>query len=165
MSDQDIRLILKYLKKDDIMLEWGSGGSTLYFSKFVKEYYSIESNEKWYNKILKEKDENVSMFFCPPNAGRTVPSQKHQFIDYINQVEKLGKSFDKILIDGRARFFCAEQAFNYLKSDGILFFHDWVREWYHSTLIYYELIELTPKIDNNSGSLAVLKKREYAKYL
>ena len=41
MDDSEINTIIKYLNKEDIMLEWGSGGSTNYFPQFVKEYYSI----------------------------------------------------------------------------------------------------------------------------
>ena len=44
MSPKEIAFIEKYLTKDKVMLEWGAGGSTLYFSQLVKEYYSIEHN-------------------------------------------------------------------------------------------------------------------------
>ena len=41
MEDNEIKLIEYYLNTNDTMFEWGSGGSTLWFSKFVKKYYSI----------------------------------------------------------------------------------------------------------------------------
>ena len=43
MSKQEIDLILSFLNKEDIMLEYGCGGSTMFFPNYVKEYYSIES--------------------------------------------------------------------------------------------------------------------------
>jgi len=159
MTREDVSVIHKYLDKDDVMLEWGSGGSTLYFSKYVNEYYSIEHDEKWYNKIKSQVEDNTHIYLCKPNHPRTVPAQRYQFEDYINYIEKIGVKFDKILIDDRARFFCTEKAVDYLKPNGVLFFHDWIREWYHSTLIYYELVEKTRPSTDNSGSLAVLKKR------
>ncbi|TRZ81177.1 hypothetical protein D4R86_03080 [bacterium] len=61
----------------------------------------------------------------------------------------------------RVRFFCAEIAKDYLKEDGKLFIHDWVREWYHSALIWYELIEKSRPLDYNSGSVAVLRRRKW----
>ena len=36
MTKNEIECIEKYLKPTDIMLEWGAGGSTLYFSRKVK---------------------------------------------------------------------------------------------------------------------------------
>ncbi len=53
MNQKEVELIEKYLNKDTIMLEWGSGGSTLYFSKKVKTLYSIEHDKTYYNKIKK----------------------------------------------------------------------------------------------------------------
>ena len=47
MSKEEINLIEKYLKKDHITLEWGSGGSTAHFSKLVKEWNAIEHNKEW----------------------------------------------------------------------------------------------------------------------
>ena len=48
MSKEEIKLIEKYLNKNQVVLEWGSGGSTAHFSKFVKEWYSIEHDKDWY---------------------------------------------------------------------------------------------------------------------
>ena len=51
MSNEQIDGIEKYLSKDDIMLEYGSGGSTLHFSQFVDKYYSIEHDKNWYRDV------------------------------------------------------------------------------------------------------------------
>ena len=162
MPTQDIATIERHLNKDDIMLEWGAGGSTLYFSKLVKEYHSIEHNKEWFDKVHSRAGNNVTMYYVEQNHPHTVPAQEYQFVDYIKQIKKIGIKFDKILIDGRVRFFCAEIAKDYLKEDGKLFIHDWVREWYHSALIWYELIEKSRPLDYNSGSVAVLRRRQYA---
>lgn len=56
MNDKEINLVLKYISsaQNKIMLEYGSGGSTLLFSKYVKIYYSIEHNLDWYYEVRKE---------------------------------------------------------------------------------------------------------------
>jgi len=54
MSDLQIKGIMKYLNPNDIMLEYGSGGSTLFFSKHVKEYYSLEHEPEWYKKTFEK---------------------------------------------------------------------------------------------------------------
>ena len=45
MHDSEINLIMAFLTPEDVMLEWGCGGSTILFSQEVKEYYSIEHNK------------------------------------------------------------------------------------------------------------------------
>jgi hypothetical protein len=48
-----------------------------------------------------------------------------QFRDYVDYIHKLGvKKYDKILIDGRARTFCAYRAHRYLDEDSLLFIDD-----------------------------------------
>ena len=53
MDIKEKQLILDCLNPDTIMLEWGSGGSTIEFSSVVKKYYSIEHNAEWYDNINK----------------------------------------------------------------------------------------------------------------
>ena len=47
MSQQEMSMIESYLQPHMNFLEWGSGRSTLWYSKFVKKYYSIEHYEPW----------------------------------------------------------------------------------------------------------------------
>ena len=71
MSDEERLLVEKYitLTKENVndisMLEWGSGGSTLYFSDMVSEYFSIEHDDNWYKKIDSLKNDNVNYNFVP----------------------------------------------------------------------------------------------------
>ena len=51
MHEEEKAVIEKYLNPDVTMMEWGSGGSTIEFSKQVKKYYSVEHNWEWYNKV------------------------------------------------------------------------------------------------------------------
>lgn len=143
MHDSEILLILKYLYYTDTMLEWGSGGSTTYFPHFVKNYYSIEHDKEWFNKVEKEIPENVKYFHVPWDSPRTIPTKRAQFDTYIKHVDKLGiKKFDKVLIDGRARGWCAEHILKYLHKDSIVFIHDfWNRPQYHIVFDWYEELD------------------------
>ena len=38
----------QYIKGKSKMLEWGGGGSTLYFPKLVENYVSLEDSLEWY---------------------------------------------------------------------------------------------------------------------
>jgi len=54
MDSREKELITKHFSPNKIMLEWGSGGSTIEFSPHVKKYYSIEHNKEWYEKVNNE---------------------------------------------------------------------------------------------------------------
>lgn len=104
MDNKEIELIDKYLNKDKIMLEYGSGGSTLYFSKFVKEYYSIEHNKLWYDKIKgKTNNSNININFCDINDGYNIndvniigdlkyPSNINDFNDFVEYSKEKHKT-------------------------------------------------------------------------
>ena len=90
MDDSEILLILKHLYYTDTMLEWGSGGSTLYFPYFVKKYYSIEHDTEWSKKIELKKPQNVEFHHVPWDSPRTIPTQFEQFETYVHYIKKLG---------------------------------------------------------------------------
>ena len=153
MPPDDIPFIEKHFKENDIVLEWGSGGSTIQFSKLVKKYYSIEHNRAWYEKIIRIKPENVSYFFVPQNLARSRPTKKEEFIDYINYVDKLNvKKFDVVFIDGRARAHCAKKALDYIDENSKVIIHDWMREEYKVVLEDYDIVD-------ESYQVGVLKKK------
>lgn len=140
MHDSEIALILKHIYYTDTMLEWGSGGSTAYFPHFVDKYYSIEHDTEWAKKVQAEAPDNVDFHYVPWDAPRTIPTKREQFETYIAHVDTLGvDKFDKVLIDGRARGWCAEYVLPYLHKDSIVFMHDfWNRPQYHVVFNWYE---------------------------
>lgn len=169
MSSAEIDMIIGHLNNNHIMLEYGSGGSTLTFSKYVHKYYSIEHNEEWYNKVRVHCKENTKIFHIPKNRhtngninianswNKLENSSKYlDFTDYIKFPSRLSKNFDRILIDGRARPECAKFIFDYIKDDAIIFIHDyWMRKHYHVVEEKYKVIECIKK----GQSLAVLQKK------
>lgn len=156
MDDSEINTIIKHLNKEDIMLEWGSGGSTNYFPQFVKEYYSIEHDEQWFDEINESLPPNVNYFFVALDKPLTDPTQKDQIQSYLDFVDTLNiQKFDKVLIDGRGRKWCAEKIIPYLKEDSIVFIHDyWVRPQYHIVEKWFDVVD---KIDNTRQTLVSLK--------
>ena len=159
MSDEEIEFLSSFLKPDDVMLEWGCGGSTLCFSKLVKQYYSIEHNKDWFDKINTHLKTNnsITMYHVPPDIitdKKFGPSNYDEFITYINYVNVIGKKFDKVLIDGRARQWCAGKIVDFLNDDALVFLHDFGkpdRDRYNSVLNYYTIV-------GKVGTLVALKK-------
>jgi hypothetical protein len=161
MTNEEINTIRKYLKPTDIMLEWGSGGSTLYFSHFVDYYYSIEHDTEYYNSIEDEifNRNNIVLKLVPNNSPRSLPTKKEEFIDYIRAVNTFNKKFDKVLIDGRARQWCGIEVLPYIDNNSIIFVHDWVRDRYHTLLEYYYIVEEIPSNQLDANGLVVLRKK------
>jgi hypothetical protein len=65
MTEKEVSKIEKYIKSEDTVLEWGSGGSTLYFPNMVKKYVSIEHDINWYDKIKPDTSWNVDFYHVP----------------------------------------------------------------------------------------------------
>jgi hypothetical protein len=169
MSQQEINTIVKYLKPDDVMLEYGCGGSTVFFCNYVREYYSVEHNREWYQKMLKQKKKNTTLFYVDRNEITPESNRIHasnwdelysssrykDFRDYIHFPESLDKVFDVVLIDGRARPECSRFIFDYVKEGGIVFMHDyWARPRYHVAEEKYKVIDAV----KTGQSLVVLRK-------
>ena len=146
MDESEIDLICSYLKPTFKMFEWGCGGSTLYFSKYVYHYRSIEHDKTWFDKIIGLLPANVELYHV---------SKQNNYCEYINAIHNYEDIYDCILIDGRCRVKCAIQAKPYLKNNGLLFVHDYYsRLYYHEIEKYYTLIN---GIKNTAQTLAVFR--------
>lgn len=162
MSSYQIDLIKLYLKPEDIMIEYGAGGSTLYFSQHVKQYISIEHDINWINKLKTyDLNTNIELHYCSPNNPIKLPiwcGNPDDFKDYINYVDILSyKHYDRVLIDGRARQYCANKILEYIDDTSIVFVHDFFeRKRYHSIYNTYNLIE---KDNKHKPTLGIFQKK------
>jgi len=113
--------ILKDKKLDDLFVfEYGSGNSTLWFSKRVKKIVSIEHDSEWYAYQMKQKSvENTTILFKELDYGG----------DYSNEIKNY-KEIDIALIDGRDRVNCAINAIKQLSNKGVIILDDAQRENY-----------------------------------
>lgn len=91
-----------YINKDMSVLEFGSGGSTLFFSDNCKNVDSVEEDNKWI-KIVKNNliNKNVNFF-----NSKKLPLTKNKY--------------DIVLVDGGDRFRYSKLALKYLKKDSIV---------------------------------------------
>ena len=156
MSNQERDIIRSYLNKSHTMLEYGSGYSTLYFSQFVRAYYSIEHDRRWYEtvKTLINRSSSASSVIkqyvlIPVDPGYKgwpggfVEGTREQFDDYIRAIHSLNVSkFDIVLIDGRARVECALEIRPFIHNETVIFVHDYTNRPYYKPISteYYRLI-------------------------
>lgn len=138
------------------VLEYGTGGSTLFFLDRVKSVVSIEHDAGWVGIVTSglNADER-SRWRChlvepestslasppgslpyradyrsnaPEYSGRTFHNYVLSIDDYPDG------SFDLIMIDGRARPSCFVHAFNKVKSRGYIVWDNTERENYHKAM-------------------------------
>jgi predicted O-methyltransferase YrrM len=131
------------------ILEWGSGNSTIYFSKFLKregvpfKWIAIEHFIPWYEKVIVMLKENnlandVECFLKSSTYEADKNIQETLNLDeYMNFPSTLGIKFNFILVDGRKRAECLDKASSILASDGVAVLHDAEREWYHDGFKHY----------------------------
>jgi len=121
-----IDFIEERLSKEFNVFEFGSGNSTLYFAKRVKQVTSVEHNSEWYNK-LKSKI---------PNSSNLILSKSDGMEDYITELKQSNKKFDLIIIDGIHRVDCCLSASNYLTDKGVIILDDSETEQYNEGIAY-----------------------------
>ena len=120
------------------ILEWGSGGSTVHFTDFLKnrgiayEWLSLEYNKDWYGEIRKLKSGDPRAKIVLFDVGNAELKQRHANMDdYVSYPAKLGEKYDFILVDGRKRRRCLLEAQKLLLPGGVVVLHDAERKYYH----------------------------------
>jgi hypothetical protein len=112
---------IEYLNRLDlsekIVFEYGSGNSTIFWSKKTHKVFAVENNVNWFN-YLKSKIRKTAYF---------LETDKDK---YINCIAKFKKKYDIIVIDGDYRKECAKLAVNYIKNNGFIILDnsDWFPE-------------------------------------
>jgi len=99
------------IKKHFSVFEYGSGHSTIWFSKRAANIISVEHDLRWFNR-MKEKFSgysNITYKYHPIEADA-----------YANEILQYSGAFDVIVIDGRERVKCSLNSLKALKKDGII---------------------------------------------
>jgi len=169
MFENEYKFVEKYIDKSDTLLEWGSGNGTIYFSGLVKKLISIEHDLDWYNTINKTISilncDNIELVYVKPTVMDQSINRYEQLKDYVDYPIVNQLKFDKVLIDGRARKYCAMMLYEYINDDTIVLIHDfnfndvegYVDDYYFSDILtYYDIIEL----DNENRGIVALKKKQ-----
>jgi hypothetical protein len=146
MKNEEWKFLKSYLNADNVMLEYGSGNSTMCIAPLVKELYSIEHDTKWYNSVLElTKDlNNVNLNLVEQDKTRTHPTKIEEFQTYVNWIKNKDIKFNRVLVDGRAIVWCAEAVLDKLEKDHIVFLHDYnlkERPYYEQVTKYYNIFD------------------------
>jgi len=150
-----ISYLSKLIDKNSQAFEYGSGGSTIYLAKRIRNLTSIEHDELWYRKLLTQVKsvglDNVDLRFVPPvdipNSSTYNPSSPLDFVSSVKEyADKSFKPyvdviceypddyFDLILIDGRSRPSCFYRALEKVKIGGFIVWDNTDRQRYHYSM-------------------------------
>jgi hypothetical protein len=135
------QMILESLPLDGSMLEWGSGGSTVWLLERLapgQNLVSVEHDAAWASSVQSavgmKHDWKLVVFDCLREAPLTnatpaeeCPAELHHYI--CPPGVDLG-SFDVFLIDGVARAACLTNVLLNAKRGATVFLHDCHRRWY-----------------------------------
>lgn len=120
--------ISKRLNSRIIIFEFGSGYSSIYFSKIVKKVYSVEHDSFWVKKIK----------LLTSNNHYIIESSLNDKHHYINSLKFPESKFDIVFVDGRFRKECCIQAIKYLSEKGVVILDDSERIRYQEVFLFME---------------------------
>jgi hypothetical protein len=109
---ESIKIIENWAKSTDKVLEFGSGSSTVWFSKHVKQITSIEHDPSWYEiskKLTKSAGKKIKLFLA---------KNKKDYLKIFDMIPE--NSIDICLVDGEWRRDCLIGAFSKVKRGGII---------------------------------------------
>ena len=169
MHEIEYKFVERFLDDNDVLLEWGSGNGTIYFSTLVKKLISLEHDIDYYSQVKKTIDvfdiKNIDLYHI---SGTKVENQKLQrhiaFYDYIHFPIVNNMKFNKVLIDGRARKHCAITIYDYIDEETIVFIHDFNFnnvEGYEDESYFDDILEkyyILDRVTKGRGIVALKKK-------
>jgi hypothetical protein len=153
LTDAEFTLFKKYVDKSETIVEFGSGGSTLYMLEQGKKVYAVENHASFYNELQGQIANKQKFFYLFVNTGETsewgVPVDEtptHQWWPYYVTIwEKISEPIDFIFIDGRFRVMCALHALKHIEANKwncVVCIHDFtIREHYHVLLEFFDVVE------------------------
>lgn len=146
-----IEYLEKNLRPEYRVFEFGGGGSTLFFCKNVAEVATVEDHRGWFETLTQKTREkgfqNWKGFLVTPEPVEDGKPRSRQnpadfksgakglehvsFEKYARTIGQFPENyFDIVLVDGRARPSCIEQAMPHLKTGGLLVVDNTERSYY-----------------------------------
>ncbi len=146
-----IEFLDKWLKKQMVVFEYGSGGSSLFISDRVKTLYSIDHDERWFENVktviqhegiknieyklhrpIAELNELKKDCSAPENYLSCMGEFKNlNFENYVRSIDTYPDNhFDLVIVDGRSRPSCILHAIPKVKVGGILLVDNADRTYY-----------------------------------
>lgn len=162
MPEAEAELLRQHYEDADVILEYGSGGSTVMASEMEgKHITSVESDKAWWKMMMEwfetnpaSKGSTVDMLYADIGPTREWGHSKDerswkQFAQYplaVWEMDEL-RAPDVVLVDGRFRVGCALATAYNIKQSTVLLFDDYTpRKWMHATENFLGQPEITGRM-------------------
>lgn len=120
LTKEAIHLLNQLIKPTDVLLEFGSGRSTIWFAQKCAKVISVEHHAGWHEKVsqqLKEKKLTNVDYRLRAEDDESDP-ENAEYCRIFNELRP--GSIDIALVDGKHRAYTAIKSLPLLKSGGIL---------------------------------------------
>lgn len=105
-----VALLAARMPPDLAVLEYGSGNSTLWWSRRAARVVSVEHDAAFHARLGPQLPANVEYLLAPASPDGA----------YENAPVRFGRAFDLIVIDGVRRVECMQACLPLLKEDGVV---------------------------------------------
>jgi hypothetical protein len=120
MNIPTIGFLEERLTHDLNLFEFGSGYSTCFFARLVRNVTSVEGDEKWLYIIKPLVPDYVKLIFKEEDIDG----------DYCRTIGSTREKYDVVIVDGRDRVNCIKQSILILSSKGVILLDDSMRDEY-----------------------------------
>lgn len=133
ITRQAVNFLDKFLTKDMVAVEFGSGSSTRWIADRVKFLISIENDKQWYNEVNEDIKELTNIEYKLVEYDENNVESKIKAADAIHNLTNI----DFLLIDGRLRVRTILTNFNKVKIGGVLMLDNAERFYNASGIPWY----------------------------
>lgn len=149
ISHRALLRLKQILRPDMSVLEYGSGGSTLFLASRVDRLISVEHDQLWaeFVSIKIQNEPNKKLYYIPADERCEDEEFRSKyginysgkcFKEYVLKVLDLpDESLDLLIIDGRARPACLKYAHGKVKPGGYILFDNSDRLEYQESISFY----------------------------
>lgn len=123
INSSAINIFTELLTDEDVGVEFGSGKSTVWFSKKIKHLTSVEDHKDWFDRIRGELPnqliKNVDYLFKESSDSNPLESDYCKLIDRFKN-----ESLDFVIVDGKYRDIFSLKSISKVKKGGFIFLDD-----------------------------------------
>ncbi|GAA2064513.1 class I SAM-dependent methyltransferase [Williamsia deligens] len=131
---QAIEAVERLLSSSSKVYEYGGGGSTLWLCDRGAQVITVEHDADWAKVLRDVIPDGATVKFIPPAASGAVSSKSTPGVFYDDYVQSIrdhaDRSFDLVIVDGRARVSCVQEAACKVRKGGALLLDDSDRPQY-----------------------------------
>lgn len=169
MTIDAIRFLKNNLTKDMKVFEYGSGGSSIFFSRLSAEVISTEHEKEWFDSVNEKlKSMNLNNWrgiFNPPQTASSGSTDNPEdprnystsdkatinfsFENYVKSIDQFPDGyFDLVVVDGRSRPACILHGIKKLKKGGLILVDNAERSHYQRVISEFITKDFKNEVDS-----------------